>query len=602
MHPILIDFGLLELPDLRRPGGPRRGRGAVTVKLRGDRAGLDGSAARRPRLWVVIWALVGSKGTLVLVELPRYLADPAELLGRRAGGRRVPRRLRRRPRRRRRAGPPLPAGVAADARRDRPLARPGSRHRPGRLPDGGLLLGQPLRPSLGGHLPDPRAQPTWALPSASRSTPTRSTRRCIDLALYVALLSLPLPAPAAGPEWSSRPTWSPTGGGGSCSSGPAGDAARGFCSAACSPPASSSPSPCRWPARRCGRGRAVRRGRRRETSRWGRVRPVMSALHRFVAPGPRRRAARPLPRRPPRRVDPLPRPPPDRRRPRDCSTAGPRPSPRPWSRPAIASRSTSPRRGRSRSGRRGHPAGRPPRGRRPAGAQQAARAGHPPGRRQPRRDPGQRPARTTAATCPAIGGVERPGIVHRLDKDTSGLLVVAKTRPRPPRPVPGVPPARRSRRRYLAVVLRHAEGRRGGRRGAHRPPPAPSASRWRWSASGRQARTLYRVVRSARRHVPPRLPPGHRPHPPDPGPHGPRRPRPGRRPGLYAGRQWRASPTREPAACRDFPRQALHAWRLVFTHPVTERRLELEAPWPDDLAALVALLRARRDALQRGSP
>ncbi|HXT51682.1 MAG TPA: RluA family pseudouridine synthase, partial [Thermoanaerobaculia bacterium] len=40
------------------------------------------------------------------------------------------------------------------------------------------------------------------------------------------------------------------------------------------------------------------------------------------------------------------------------------------------------------------------------------------------------------------------------------------------------------------------------------------------------------------------------------------------------------------AALRDFPRPALHAWRLAFTHPTDDRRLELESPPPDDLREL----------------
>ena len=42
------------------------------------------------------------------------------------------------------------------------------------------------------------------------------------------------------------------------------------------------------------------------------------------------------------------------------------------------------------------------------------------------------------------------------------------------------------------------------------------------------------------------------------------------------------------AALRAFPRQALHAWRVAFTHPMTRARLTLEAPVPPDLAALLA--------------
>ena len=42
---------------------------------------------------------------------------------------------------------------------------------------------------------------------------------------------------------------------------------------------------------------------------------------------------------------------------------------------------------------------------------------------------------------------------------------------------------------------------------------------------------------------------------------------------------------------RAFPRQALHAWRLKFTHPATGERLAFEAPLPADMAALVVALR-----------
>jgi 23S rRNA pseudouridine1911/1915/1917 synthase len=43
-------------------------------------------------------------------------------------------------------------------------------------------------------------------------------------------------------------------------------------------------------------------------------------------------------------------------------------------------------------------------------------------------------------------------------------------------------------------------------------------------------------------------------------------------------------------ALRAFPRQALHAWRLGFVHPVTAERIEIEAPLPDDLRELVNIL------------
>ena len=41
--------------------------------------------------------------------------------------------------------------------------------------------------------------------------------------------------------------------------------------------------------------------------------------------------------------------------------------------------------------------------------------------------------------------------------------------------------------------------------------------------------------------------------------------------------------------CRGFPRQALHAWRLAFTHPATGVRVELVAPLPADVRGLLEL-------------
>jgi 23S rRNA pseudouridine1911/1915/1917 synthase len=61
---------------------------------------------------------------------------------------------------------------------------------------------------------------------------------------------------------------------------------------------------------------------------------------------------------------------------------------------------------------------------------------------------------------------------------------------------------------------------------------------------------------------------------------------------LYAGRQWRnLDAARARSTCRDFPRQALHAHRLAFVHPVTRVEVEFEAPIPGDIQALLTVLR-----------
>jgi 23S rRNA pseudouridine1911/1915/1917 synthase len=194
-----------------------------------------------------------------------------------------------------------------------------------------------------------------------------------------------------------------------------------------------------------------------------------------------------------------------------------------------------------------------------------------------------------------IGGVERPGIVHRLDKDTSGLMVVAKS----DRAHLSLSLAFRRRtveKSYLAVCYGCPRQREGvieaaiGRHPSERQQMAVVTS-------GRPSRTLYRVEEellatalvtcrpvTGRTHQI-RVHLAHLGHAlvGDP---------------LYARRQWRNLPDPEAAAaCRDFPRQALHAFRLAFTHPISGERLAFEATPPGDLAGLIALLRRRRSDL-----
>ncbi|MFV2071193.1 MAG: prolipoprotein diacylglyceryl transferase [Thermoanaerobaculales bacterium] len=87
MHPILIDLGFFQVPSY----GLFLATGVIlalwTLRRRADRAGMDGVRLVDFGLWLVIWALLGAKLLLVLIELPRYLHNPGELLGMvRAGG------------------------------------------------------------------------------------------------------------------------------------------------------------------------------------------------------------------------------------------------------------------------------------------------------------------------------------------------------------------------------------------------------------------------------------------------------------------------------------------------------------------------------------
>jgi len=189
-----------------------------------------------------------------------------------------------------------------------------------------------------------------------------------------------------------------------------------------------------------------------------------------------------------------------------------------------------------------------------------------------------------------IGGVERPGIVHRLDKDTSGLMVVAKTE----RAHLALSIAFRRReveKRYLAVCFGLPAAESGVIEGAVGRHPT-ERKQMAVVAGGRQARTLYRVVErfagtclvecrpvTGRTHQI-RVHMAHLGHAVVGDP-------------VYSGRQWRGlEDPRHSAACRDFPRQALHAWRLAFNHPLSGERIEFEAAPPADFQGLLRVLRS----------
>ena len=215
------------------------------------------------------------------------------------------------------------------------------------------------------------------------------------------------------------------------------------------------------------------------------------------------------------------------------------------------------------------------------------------------------------ASLSGIGGVMRPGIVHRLDKDTSGLLVVAKTdRAHKSLSAQFADHGRSGplERGYLALVWGAPERREGivaaplGRSPRNREKMAVV------TAGGREAVTHYRVVeaygtravrgsplmRRAPQHEAPavaalldcRLETGRthqiRVHMAAIG-----HPLIGDR--TYgAGFATKAALLPEPARAlaEAFPRQALHAWLLGFKHPATAAEMRFERPPPVDMGRL----------------
>ncbi|WP_413615792.1 23S rRNA pseudouridine(1911/1915/1917) synthase RluD [Halomonas cupida] len=188
-----------------------------------------------------------------------------------------------------------------------------------------------------------------------------------------------------------------------------------------------------------------------------------------------------------------------------------------------------------------------------------------------------------AATLP------RGGIVHRLDKDTSGLMVVAKTLVAHADLVAQLQ-ARTVSREYDSVVVGRMTA--GGTVDAPIGRHPKDRKRQAVTASGKPAITHYRVVERfrAHTHVRCKLETGrthqirvHMAHQRFPLIGDP----------VYGGR------LKVPAGSsdvlkeilREFPRQALHARRLAFVHPATGEQVSFHSALPDDLLMLMDYLR-----------
>jgi 23S rRNA pseudouridine1911/1915/1917 synthase len=178
-------------------------------------------------------------------------------------------------------------------------------------------------------------------------------------------------------------------------------------------------------------------------------------------------------------------------------------------------------------------------------------------------------------TLSGIGGKERPGIVHRLDKDTSGCLVVAKN-DATHRDLSRQFAERRVEKIYLALVVGKLRKQTGAIEEKIRRHPVHRQRMMVTSLRGRAAKTEYRVLRSGDRAslVECRLHSG-RTHQIRVHLHHIGHPVLGDK--VYAARR-----------AKDFPRQMLHAWKLSFCHPHTGKWRDFEAPLPDDFDEALA--------------
>jgi len=192
----------------------------------------------------------------------------------------------------------------------------------------------------------------------------------------------------------------------------------------------------------------------------------------------------------------------------------------------------------------------------------------------------------------AIGGEERPGIVHRLDRGTSGVMVVART-DRAHRHLAAQFKNRTVEKIYVALVWdvvtketfcieaplgRDTKDRR--RISPRTSKPREAFTRFNVLERFRGFTLLQASPLTGRTHqIRAHLKAAGHPLVGD---------------AEYGGPRWHSLAEGEiRETIRSFGRPALHARRLSFTHPASEERLTFEAPLPPDIEAVLAALRVR---------
>jgi len=199
-------------------------------------------------------------------------------------------------------------------------------------------------------------------------------------------------------------------------------------------------------------------------------------------------------------------------------------------------------------------------------------------------------------TLSSVAGPTRPGIVHRLDRDTSGVIVVAKT-DRAHLRLSEQFANRTVEKEYTAIVVGCLDRERDwidqplGRHQHHREKIAIRSE----EAGGRAAKTFYEVVEQfngfAMLRVQPKTGRTHqiRVHLASIG-------YPVLCDRLYGGRARMTRGELEHSTSDEMiiERQALHARRIKIAHPETDEPLEFEAPLPDDIERTLECIRHRR--------